>query len=82
MSKELLLLSIAPGDLVEISSRYTNFTIKGRAVMRGPHGWVINAGGRNGIPAIADVKNIVSVVKPKAVKPRKVFSGYDLGGEP
>lgn len=37
----------------------------GRAVMRGPHGWVLNMGGRHGTPAIATNENIVCVRKPK-----------------
>jgi|SRR5215469_13112731 len=35
----------------------------GRAVMRGPHGWVLNMGGRYGTPAVATVENIVRVGK-------------------
>lgn len=34
----------------------------GRAVMRGPHGWVLNMGGRHGTPAIATHDNTVKVV--------------------
>ena len=33
----------------------------GRAVMRGPFGWVLNMGGPHGTPATADVENIVRV---------------------
>lgn len=33
----------------------------GRAVMRGPHGWVLNMGGRHGTPAIATSQNIVRI---------------------
>lgn len=33
----------------------------GRAVMRGPAGWMLNMGGRYGTPAIATEKNLVSV---------------------
>ena len=33
----------------------------GRAVMRGPYGWVLNLGGRHGTPGIANTENIVSV---------------------
>ena len=33
----------------------------GRAVMRGPYGWVLNLGGRHGTPGIANAENIVSV---------------------
>ena len=37
----------------------------GRAVMRGPHGWVLNMGGRYGTPGIATNYNIVKVKRPK-----------------
>lgn len=37
----------------------------GRAVMRGPVGWVLNMGGRYGTPGVACVQNIVSVRKRK-----------------
>lgn len=33
----------------------------GRAVMRGPAGWVLNMGGRYGTPGVATEKNIVQV---------------------
>lgn len=33
----------------------------GRAVMRGPAGWVLNMGGRYGTPGIASEENIVKV---------------------
>jgi hypothetical protein len=33
----------------------------GRAVMKGPHGWVLNLGGRHGTPGIASADNIVKV---------------------
>jgi hypothetical protein len=59
---------IKPGDKVTIliyagMGRYgAEYTRKsGRAVMRGPHGWVLNMGGRYGTPAIADAENIVKV---------------------
>jgi hypothetical protein len=33
----------------------------GRAVMRGPAGWVLNMGGKHGTPGIASDKNIIRV---------------------
>jgi hypothetical protein len=33
----------------------------GRAVMRGPYGWVLNMGGPHGTPGIATDENIVKV---------------------
>jgi len=55
-----LLESIRPGDRVTIinhvGQRHT-----GTAVMRGPHGWVLNMGGRHGTPAVATRENICEV---------------------
>ena len=33
----------------------------GRAVMRGPGGWVLNMGGKHGTPAVASAENIVRI---------------------
>jgi hypothetical protein len=38
-----------------------NQTLKGRAVMQGPAGWVLNTGGRYGNVAIASEANVVAV---------------------
>lgn len=38
----------------------------GRAVMRGPHGWVLNMGGPHGRPGIASDENTVAVSKSKS----------------
>ena len=38
---------------------------RGRAVMKGPAGWVLNAGGRYGRPAICDESNFIKVTKGK-----------------
>lgn len=40
----------------------------GRAVLEGPHGWVLNMGGRYGTPAVATLENIVSVLKGRKRK--------------
>ena len=40
----------------------------GRAVMRGPAGWVLNMGGPYGTPAIASAENIVSIRKSRTRK--------------
>lgn len=37
----------------------------GRAVMRGPHGWVLNMGGRHGTPGIASESNTLMVRCPR-----------------
>jgi hypothetical protein len=49
----------------------------GRAVMRGPHGWVINLGGPHGRPGIASDSNLVSVKKGK--NPRRMQVFFDPG---
>jgi len=51
---------IRPGDRVTIVDRFGKERT-GRAVMRGPHGWVLNMGGKHGTPGIADERNIVKV---------------------
>lgn len=33
--------------------------LQGVAVMRGPHGWVLNMGGRSGTPLVCSEKNVV-----------------------
>jgi hypothetical protein len=38
----------------------------GRAVMKGPAGWVLNMGGKHGTPGIASEDNIVSVRQSNA----------------
>ena len=62
--------SIRHGDLVEILI-YAGMgrngpewrPKRGRAVMRGPAGWVLNMGGRYGTPGIATEKSFVRVVR-------------------
>lgn len=51
---------IRRGDRVTIVNRFGQETT-GRAVMRGPAGWVLNMGGTHGTPAIACDENIVRV---------------------
>jgi histone H3/H4 len=40
----------------------------GTAVMKGPHGWVLNMGGRHGTPAVPRPDSIVKVVNPRRKK--------------
>ena len=54
---------IRAGDRVTIVDRFGKHHT-GRAVMRGPHGWVLNLGGRHGTPGIATDENIVRVKSP------------------
>lgn len=51
---------IRVGDRVTITNRFGQART-GRAVMRGPHGWVLNMGGPHGTPAIASEENIVRI---------------------
>jgi hypothetical protein len=37
----------------------------GKAVMRGPYGWVLNMGGRYGTPGVATEDNIVRIRRAK-----------------
>lgn len=60
-----LLAMCRAGDRVAILDRF-RVQRTGRAVMRGPAGWVLNMGGKHGIPAIADERNIVLVTRGKA----------------
>lgn len=52
--------SIEPGDRVTILTP-RNQRATGRAVMRGPYGWVLNMGGRHGTPGIATEANTIMV---------------------
>ncbi len=59
--------AIQPGDRV-VFMRYAGRgrngpeykRASGKAVMRGPHGWVLNTGGRHGTPAVVDERAYVS----------------------
>jgi hypothetical protein len=55
-----LLDTISVGDRVTIVDRF-GVERSGRAVMRGPAGWVLNMGGRHGTPGIATHENITRV---------------------
>ena len=52
--------AISPGSRVTIVDRFGKQRT-GRAVIRGPYGWVLNMGGKHGTPAIASDANTVSV---------------------
>jgi hypothetical protein len=59
--------AIRPGDRVTIVNRFGQKQT-GRAVMRGPAGWVLNMGGRHGTPGIATDDNVVKVKPAKKTK--------------
>lgn len=86
-----LLASILPGDRVTIlrpaglgrnGQEWAPST--GRAVMKGPYGWVLNMGGKHGTPGIAEEGNIVSVIHAKRSsfdKQAKLLRGDELTPE-
>ena len=58
--REHLFLSIKPGGRVVIQTPHGSL-VEGRAVMKGPAGWVLNLGGDHGTPGIACEGNVVWV---------------------
>ena len=60
----IMLDKISFGDRVTITTPHGQ-QITGKAVMRGPYGWVLNLGGRHGRPGIASEANIVKIKKAK-----------------
>ena len=59
--------AIRRGDHVTIVDRFGQ-TRKGKAVMLGPAGWVLNMGGPHGTPAIATSENVVKVHRPRSTR--------------
>jgi hypothetical protein len=59
-SAQSILDVIQPGDKVTITNPFEQER-GGRAVMRGPHGWVLNMAGAQGTPAVATDHNIARV---------------------
>ena len=59
---------IQVGDMITFSTPHTA-EMKGKAVMKGPAGWVVNAGRRHGIPKIVSEANFVRGRKGKNRKP-------------
>jgi hypothetical protein len=62
-----ILDNIKPGAKVTIVNRFGQ-RHTGRAVMKGPAGWVLNMGGPHGTPDIATEENTVKVVVRVQVK--------------
>lgn len=58
--QEVLFNKIRPRSLVTIVTPHGS-KLKGRAVMRGPAGWVLNLGGAHGTPGIATEDNVIAV---------------------
>lgn len=59
-----LINAVRAGDRVTIVDRF-GVERTGRAVMQGPHGWVLNMGGRHGTPGIATEENTTRVRKAR-----------------
>ena len=58
--REYLFAGIKGGSRVAIKTPHGSL-LEGRAVMRGPAGWVLNLGGSHGTPGIATERNVVWV---------------------
>lgn len=67
---------IIRGDRVSIRNRFGQVNT-GKAVMKGPHGWVLNMGGAHGTPGIADDRNVVMIRRSGQKKP--VYDGRRAG---
>ena len=70
--KAALLDAIRAGDRVTIANRLGQMRT-GRAVMRGPAGWVLNMGGKHGTPDIATEHNIVAAHAASARRIRELI---------
>ena len=56
------------GDTVYFKTPHSQ-QLKGKAALRGPHGWVVNMGGRYGYPMIVSEKNFIKLRKGRNRKP-------------
>jgi len=59
---------IQVGDTVFFSTPHST-EIKGKAVMLGPHGWVVNIGGNSGIPKVVMKENFIKIRKGRNRRP-------------
>ena len=59
---------IQVGDSVTMSTPQGQ-EVRGKAVMKGPHGWVINIGGRFGTPKVVNENNFIKMRKGGNRKP-------------
>ena len=71
-----ILQYIHPGDRVTITTPQGQ-EVTGKAVMRGPSGWVLNMGGKHGRPGIATEENVVGVKPAKTPGERKMIYAED-----
>ena len=68
---------IQVGDTVYFSTPHSK-ELKGKAVMKGPIGWVVNMGGRHGTPGVVTEKNFIKIRKGKNRKP-DFFGDFHYG---
>ena len=59
---------IQVGDSVTMSTPQGQ-EVRGKAVNKGPHGWVINIGGRFGTPKVVNENNFIKMRKGRNRKP-------------
>lgn len=59
---------IQVGDSVTMSTPQGQ-EVRGKAVMKGPYGWVINIGGRFGTPKVVNENNFIKMRKGRNRKP-------------
>lgn len=59
---------IQSGDTLYFSTPHSK-ELKGKAVMKGPIGWVVNMGGRHGMPGVVTEKNFIKLRKGRNRKP-------------
>tara|TARA_A100001035_G_scaffold135388_1_gene106612 strand:+ start:742 stop:963 length:222 start_codon:yes stop_codon:yes gene_type:complete len=68
---------IQVGDTVYFSTPHSK-ELKGKAVMKGPIGWVVNMGGRHGTPGVVTERNFIKIRKGKNRKP-DFFGDFHYG---
>ena len=59
---------IMVGDSVTMSTPQGQL-LNGKAVMKGPYGWVVNVGGGHGTPRVVHENNFIKMRKGKNRKP-------------
>ena len=68
---------IQVGDTVYFSTPHSK-ELKGKAVMKGPIGWVVNMGGSHGMPNVVTERNFIKIRKGKNRKP-DFFGDFHYG---
>ena len=68
---------IQVGDTVYFSTPHSK-ELKGKAVMKGPIGWVVNMGGRHGMPGVVTERNFIKIRQGKNRKP-DFFGDFHYG---